>query len=475
MSHIICLISYYAIMFVYSPNLRKMYYQSISNKTVLLASVGRRTVGAFGVSVSFILFQYMSTMYVTHYCCPLRITTIGIFKGSGADQGSYYNELFLRGKPHLVKVIRRIGGARKAAKNATIHFEPELYKISEIHPLPSTEMARVSSPKDYIVLDIVNRMIIQGGPTAKLPCDEELAGTITDDQPSSITGDQQAVSPVGQDRGMLAGANQPGVYHASTMMFPNFNSSQLSPFQQPLLAARNNPSSINPSNTSSTSSPNHGVGVSPLNMTVIVPRPSQVQNNGPSTPSQIQAFMQQQQQQRLARQASLQALIVNAVSNTIRMQQLQNDLLTHLLQSSMEFAAEFGLVNNVNQRGNSMSQGIASEPLLQQQLLTSNTAGQFLPASNLNSSTVSVPTAAPSFQYQAAPYVNMAHPNMVFPQANTSDTLGLLQNQDQTSSARSNSASFFLIQNFQQQPQQATSVTEETQTSTYESNNESGA
>jgi len=282
MSHIICLISYYAIMFVYSPNLRKMYYQSISNKTVLLASVGRRTVGAFGVSVSFILFQYMSTMYVTHYCCPLRITTIGIFKGSGADQGSYYNELFLRGKPHLVKVIRRIGGARKAAKNATIHFEPELYKISEIHPLPSTEMARVSSPKDYIVLDIVNRMIIQGGPTAKLPCDEELAGTITGDQPSSITGDQQAVSPVGQDRGMLAsanqpghqqqavsvsqdrgmlasanqpgqqqqavsvgqdrgmlaGANQPGAYHASTMMFPNFNSSQLSPFQQPLFAAR---------------------------------------------------------------------------------------------------------------------------------------------------------------------------------------------------------------------------------------------
>ena len=119
--------------------------------------------------ISFILFQYMSTMYVTHYCCPLRITTIGIFKGSGADQGSYYNELFLRGKPHLVKVIRRIGGARKAAKNATIHFEPELYKISEIHPLPSTEMARVSSPKDYIVLDIINRMIIQGGPTTKLP------------------------------------------------------------------------------------------------------------------------------------------------------------------------------------------------------------------------------------------------------------------------------------------------------------------
>ena len=425
----------------------------------------------------------MSTMYVTHYCCPLRITTIGIFKGSGADQGSYYNELFLRGKPHLVKVIRRIGGARKAAKNATIHYEPELYKISEIHPLPSTEMARVRSPNDYIVLDMVNRMIIQGGPTAKLPCDEELAGTITGDQPSSITGDQQAVSPVGQDRGMLAsanqpghqqqavsvsqdsgmltGANQPGVYHASTMMFPNFNSSQLYPFQQPLLAAHNNPSSINPSNTSSTSnSPNHGVGVSPLNMTVIVPRPSQVVNNGPSTPSQIQAFMQQQQQ-RLARQASMLAMmLVNAVSNTIRMQQLQNDLLTHLLQSSMEFAAEFGLVNNVNQRGNSMSQGIASEPLLQQQLLTLNTAGQFLPA---------------SFQYQAAPYVNMAHPNMVFPQANTSDTLELLQNQDQTSSTRSNSASFFLMQNFQQQPQQATSVTEETQTSTYESNNESGA
>jgi len=62
-----------------------------------------------------------------------------------------------------------------------------------------------------------------------LPCAGELAGT--------ITGHQQAVS-VGQDRGMLAGAIQPGAYHASTMMFPNFNSSQLSPFQQPLFAAR---------------------------------------------------------------------------------------------------------------------------------------------------------------------------------------------------------------------------------------------
>lgn len=54
----------------------------------------------------------------------------------GRDRNSYYHELFLRNLPHLCKKMKRPGVAEKTT--ADPDHEPDLYKISEIHPIPSS-------------------------------------------------------------------------------------------------------------------------------------------------------------------------------------------------------------------------------------------------------------------------------------------------------------------------------------------------
>eukprot|EP00934_Nitzschia_sp_Nitz4_P009100 Nitzschia sp. Nitz4//scaffold47_size129522//21488//23464//NITZ4_003539-RA/size129522-processed-gene-0.4-mRNA-1//1//CDS//3329552764//9090//frame0 len=62
----------------------------------------------------------------------------------GSDRNSHYHELFLRGKPHLLKIMKRPGATnkppqpsspsnKKAKKNNT---DPDFYKIAEEFPLP---------------------------------------------------------------------------------------------------------------------------------------------------------------------------------------------------------------------------------------------------------------------------------------------------------------------------------------------------
>jgi len=55
----------------------------------------------------------------------------------GPDYNSYYNELFLRGLPHLVERMRRESVSAKS-KGGAVEDEPapDLYKISEQNPLP---------------------------------------------------------------------------------------------------------------------------------------------------------------------------------------------------------------------------------------------------------------------------------------------------------------------------------------------------
>ena len=52
----------------------------------------------------------------------------------GPDRNSYYHELFLRGLPHLTKMMQRPHPSQKPALNPST--EPQFYKISQEHPLP---------------------------------------------------------------------------------------------------------------------------------------------------------------------------------------------------------------------------------------------------------------------------------------------------------------------------------------------------
>ncbi|KAG7374851.1 HSF-type DNA-binding protein [Nitzschia inconspicua] len=52
----------------------------------------------------------------------------------GGDRNSYYHELFLRGRPHLIKLMRRPPPSSKPLADATT--EPDFHAISEERPLP---------------------------------------------------------------------------------------------------------------------------------------------------------------------------------------------------------------------------------------------------------------------------------------------------------------------------------------------------
>mmetsp|Transcript_53803 Transcript_53803/g.161020 ORF Transcript_53803/g.161020 Transcript_53803/m.161020 type:complete len:660 (-) Transcript_53803:103-2082(-) len=58
---------------------------------------------------------------------------------NGADYGSYYHELFLRGIPHLAQRMRRPapGGPRKNRKEANAVPAPDFDEISRLRPLPA--------------------------------------------------------------------------------------------------------------------------------------------------------------------------------------------------------------------------------------------------------------------------------------------------------------------------------------------------
>ena len=53
---------------------------------------------------------------------------------AGCDKNSYYHPRFLKGLPHLCKGMKRPGVAQKLQANPK--DEPDLYKISKVHPLP---------------------------------------------------------------------------------------------------------------------------------------------------------------------------------------------------------------------------------------------------------------------------------------------------------------------------------------------------
>jgi hypothetical protein len=75
----------------------------------------------------------------------------------GKDRNSYYHPLFLRALPHLCKEMKRPGVAKKLA--ADPEHEPDLYAISELHPVP------LHFDDESILLHCT----VQGGPKARMP------------------------------------------------------------------------------------------------------------------------------------------------------------------------------------------------------------------------------------------------------------------------------------------------------------------
>lgn len=64
-------------------------------------------------------------------------------KSTGPDRGSYFHELFLRGKPHLQKYMRRLPRThKKLAMNK--EEEPDFFDLERTTPLPTLEQAKAA-------------------------------------------------------------------------------------------------------------------------------------------------------------------------------------------------------------------------------------------------------------------------------------------------------------------------------------------
>ena len=62
-------------------------------------------------------------------------------KSAGPDRGSYFHELFLRGKPHLQKYMRRLPRTHKKLAMKKDE-EPDFFQLEKTSPLPTLEEAK---------------------------------------------------------------------------------------------------------------------------------------------------------------------------------------------------------------------------------------------------------------------------------------------------------------------------------------------
>jgi hypothetical protein len=102
--------------------------------------------------------------YSNYHSCN-RLVNAWSFRriSSGPDRGSYYHELFLRGKPHLQKFMRRLPKTHKKLPMKK-EDEPDFYDRDKISPLPGLEESPL--PASSIIPPMKQPMV---GPAAVRP------------------------------------------------------------------------------------------------------------------------------------------------------------------------------------------------------------------------------------------------------------------------------------------------------------------
>jgi hypothetical protein len=88
-------------------------------------------------------------------------------KSTGPDRGSYFHELFLRGKPHIQKYMRRLPRSHKKLTMAKSE-EPDFFELAKASPLPSLEEAKsaVELRKVERLRDQLQQEVVYGCPNS---------------------------------------------------------------------------------------------------------------------------------------------------------------------------------------------------------------------------------------------------------------------------------------------------------------------
>ena len=123
--------------------------------------------GDFNASLTFALMIQIMLYRILNKLIHLFYISLGMLKGS--DKGFFYIENFLRGLLHLSKKMSCTGGVKiidYVKLDSNIACEPNLWMISEEHPLPKhVEPGSLG----YVALKDINACTLDEGPKARLP------------------------------------------------------------------------------------------------------------------------------------------------------------------------------------------------------------------------------------------------------------------------------------------------------------------
>ena len=176
----------------------------------------------------------------------------------GRDRNSYYHEMFLRGLPHLCKMMKRPGVAEK--KQSDPEHEPDFYKISEENAVPE------KADDESILLQCT----LQGGPKARMPI---YYGSITSSASTPAIHVQVAPPTIQVASNRPSHAQSP--YQVTQGTFRNDHVAAVSPVQQPMTSPASGGVSANMLNMDPVSQP---VQVN-VHQPTYVPAPASIDTN----------------------------------------------------------------------------------------------------------------------------------------------------------------------------------------------------
>ena len=160
---------------------------------------------------------------------------------SGCDRNCYYHPRFLKGLPHLCKGMKRPGVAQKLQSNPK--HEPDLYKISELFPLPkgsnkeSVILFSTLSGGAKTCLSIGSNQEIKKPGSAKLTPREFEALSAFYTSLNSVEGGQQQTIPENSMKMISNPSFFPKQFYSApattTSLFANYGQDVISPCVRP--------------------------------------------------------------------------------------------------------------------------------------------------------------------------------------------------------------------------------------------------
>jgi HSF-type DNA-binding len=154
----------------------------------------------------------------------------------GADRNSYYHELFLRGKPHLIKLMRRPPPSSKPLADAST--EPDFHAISAERPLPEIKegdeatdaVARGNFPRQATYSFVPPPSYVPANSSTQTPAPAPTVSSSVPPPPAPAPAAAAPIQYTSAPQPMAQGPSPTGFGHAAS--FHNATQQQTAPLYQ---------------------------------------------------------------------------------------------------------------------------------------------------------------------------------------------------------------------------------------------------